>query len=81
MSLELLDAFVSQARIRPELAARLAEPLDLEAFLALAASEGFELQPEDVIAAQQREQDRLSDAELQRQAGDEARRLRNFVYG
>lgn len=81
MSLELLDAFVSQARVRPELAARLAEPLDLEAFLALAASEGFELQPEDVIAAQQREQDRLSDAELQRQAGDEARRLRNFVYG
>lgn len=81
MSLETLDAFVSQARLRPDLAKRLAEPLDLEAFLALAASEGFDLQPDDVIAAQQREQERLSDAELQRQAGEEARRLRNFVYG
>lgn len=81
MSLEQLDAFVIQARTRPELAQRLAEPLELEAFLALAASEGFDLQAEDVIAAQQREEERLSDAELQRQAGEEARRLRHFVHG
>lgn len=81
MSLDDLDAFVTLARSRPELAQRLAEPLELEAFLALAAAEGFDLQPADVIAAQQREEDRLSDAELQRLAGLEARRLRHFVHG
>lgn len=81
MSLEQLDAFVTLARSRPELAEQLAEPLELEAFLSLAAAEGFALQAEDVIAAQQRQEQQLSDAELQQQAGLEARRLRHFVYG
>ena len=63
------------------LAARLAEPLELDDFLALAASEGFAIDADDVIAAQQREDERCSDSELQRQAGAEARRLRHFVYG
>ncbi len=81
MSLDQLDAFVSQARANPELSQRLAEPMELEAFLQLAASAGFDLQADDVIAAQEREQERCSDAELQRQAGEEARRLRHFVYG
>jgi predicted ribosomally synthesized peptide with nif11-like leader len=81
MSLDQLDAFVSQARHNPSLAARLAEPLELDDFLALAASEGFAIDADDVIAAQQREDERCSDSELQRQAGAEARRLRHFVYG
>jgi hypothetical protein len=34
-----------------------------------------------VIAAQQREEARLSDAELQHRAGEEARRLRHFIPG
>jgi hypothetical protein len=35
----------------------------------------------DVIAAQLREEAHLSDAELQRRAGEEARRLRSFIPG
>ena len=35
----------------------------------------------DVIAAQQRQEEQLSDAELQRRAGEEARRLRHFIPG
>jgi hypothetical protein len=34
-----------------------------------------------VIAAQLREEERLSAAELQKRAGDEARRLRTFIPG
>jgi hypothetical protein len=34
-----------------------------------------------VIAAQVREEDRLSDQDLQRRAGEEARRLRHFIPG
>jgi hypothetical protein len=34
-----------------------------------------------VIAAQLREEERLSDTELQRRAGEEARRLRTFIPG
>jgi hypothetical protein len=34
-----------------------------------------------VIAAQLREEERLSDAELQQRAGQEARRLRTFIPG
>ena len=56
-------------------------PLALEELLELAASQGFALQESDVIAAQVREEERLSDAELQRRAGAEARRLRSFIPG
>jgi len=35
----------------------------------------------DVIAAQIRAEETLSDAELQRRAGEEARRLRHFIPG
>jgi len=34
-----------------------------------------------VIAAQARAEQALSDQELQRRAGEEARKLRHFVYG
>jgi predicted ribosomally synthesized peptide with nif11-like leader len=84
MSLDQLDAFLAHAAGRPELQRRLhnpAEPLDLEAFLALAQAEGFPLVEADVFAAQLRADNDLSDAELQRRAGEEARRLRHFIPG
>lgn len=79
MSLAQLDAFLAKARRDPELGRRLSEPLELEAFLALAAEAGFALSEADVLAARERQEEALSDAELQRQAGEEARRLRHFV--
>lgn len=81
MSLEQLDAFLAHSRHQPELQARLREGVDLEAFLALAKGEGFAVEEADVIAAQQRAEAELSDGELQRRAGEEARRLRHFIPG
>ena len=81
MSLEQLDAFLARSRQQPELQARLREGVDLETFLALAQGEGFAVEEADVIAAQQRAEAELSDGELQRRAGEEARRLRHFIPG
>jgi predicted ribosomally synthesized peptide with nif11-like leader len=84
MSLDQLDAFLAHAEVDPELAERLhdhANPLDLEAFLALAARLGYAVEEADVFSAQLRAEEALSDAELQRRAGEEARRMRNFIYG
>ncbi len=84
MSLEQLDAFLARARDDAELSARLhnpEEPLELADFLALAQAEGFTVDENDVIAAQQRAEEALSDEELQRRAGEEARRLRHFIPG
>ncbi len=79
MSLATLDAFLAHARRDPALAERLQQPLELPEFLALAREAGFALEEGDVIAAQQREEARLSDGELQARAGAEARRLRHFI--
>jgi predicted ribosomally synthesized peptide with nif11-like leader len=79
VSLEQLDAFLLHARQTPVLAAQLAEPLELFAFLDLARGAGYALDEADVIAAQQRQEASLSDAELQERAGAEGRRLRNFI--
>ncbi len=81
VSLEQLDAFLAKSRGEPELQARLREGVDLEAFLALALEHGFPLEESDVIAAQQRAEAAMSDGELQRRAGEEARRLRHFIPG
>jgi predicted ribosomally synthesized peptide with nif11-like leader len=84
MSLEQLDAFLTHARGIPDLDQRLhdhGDPLDLTAFLALAREAGFQVEEQDVIAAQQRQEERLSDEELQERAGAEARRLRHFILG
>lgn len=84
MSLADLDAFLAHASRKPELEKQLQDrqsPLDLGTFLALARSEGFMVEEADVIAAQQREEARLSDQELQERAGAEARRLRHFIPG
>jgi predicted ribosomally synthesized peptide with nif11-like leader len=55
--------------------------VDLETFLSLAREAGFTIDENDVIAAQQRAEADLSDADLQRRAGEEARRLRHFIPG
>ncbi len=84
MSLEQLDAFLAHARGNPDLDRRLhdhQDPLDLSGFLAMARAAGFEVVEADVIAAQQRQEEELSDEELQRRAGEEARRLRHFIPG
>lgn len=84
MSLAHLDAFLAHAKDHPELAQRLHDPerpLDLDEFLALAREAGFALSEADVIAAQEREDARRSDAELQQRAGAEACRLRHFIPG
>jgi hypothetical protein len=47
----------------------------------MAREAGFAVDEADVIAAQLRAEESLSDAELQRRAGEEARRLRHFIPG
>lgn len=82
MSLEQLDAFLAQAKQDPQLNQRLhhpTEPLELADFLALARGAGYALSEADVIAAQARAEEGLSDEELQARAGAEARRLRHFI--
>jgi predicted ribosomally synthesized peptide with nif11-like leader len=84
MSLEQLDAFLAHARRHPELDQRLHapdQPVEIEEFLRLANEAGYPLHETDVIAAQQRAEAQLSDAELQHRAGTEARRLRHFIPG
>jgi predicted ribosomally synthesized peptide with nif11-like leader len=84
MSLEQLDAFLARVKADPELRGRVqnpAEPLELQDFLSMAHAAGFAVEEADVIAAQQRAEADLSDAELQRRAGEEARRLRHFIPG
>ena len=84
MSLEQLDAFIARAKVDPELRQRLQdapEPPALEEFLAMARAAGFDVEEADVIAAQLRAEVQLSDEELQRRAGEEARRLRHFILG
>ena len=79
MSLEHLDAFVAAARLDPQLQGQLEQPLELATFLALARGAGYNVDEADVIAAQTRSEQALSDQELQRRAGDEARKLRHFI--
>jgi len=84
MSLEHLDDFLAHARRHPELAQCLQDPnrpLEIAEFLAMAREAGFAVDEADVIAAQLRAEESLSDAELQRRAGEEARRLRHFIPG
>lgn len=81
MSLEQLDDFLGNARKDPNLANQLANPLDLETFLDLAAKAGYGLTEQDVLAAQARQEANLSNHVLQQRAGEEARRLRSFIPG
>ena len=66
MSLEDLDRFLTLRDSDPDLAQALAQPMDLDRFLGLAAEHGFALSEADVFAAQQREHHARTAAELQR---------------
>jgi len=81
MALQQLDAFLAHAKGNAKLIDALQKPLALEEFLALARSAGYDLNEQDVLAAQAREDSMRSDAELQASAGQEARRLRSFIPG
>lgn len=84
MSLDQLDAFLAHARADESLRRRLQDetaPAELEDFLAMAQAAGFQVVAEDVIAAHQRAESALSDAEVQRRALADARRLRTFIPG
>jgi len=81
MSLEDLDRFLQLRDSEPDLARAFAQPMDLERFLALAAEHGFALSEADVFAAQQREHQVRTAAELQQHQAVESRRLRNFIHG
>ena len=81
MSLEDLDRFLTLRDSDPDLAKSLAQPMDLERFLGLAAEHGFCLSEEDVFAAQQREHHARTAAELQQDQAAESRRLHNFIHG
>ena len=81
MALHHLDQFLQQARLDPNLAEQLKQPMDLEAFLALASQAGYQLSEQDVLAAQARQEASLSNRDLHQRAGEEARRLRSFIPG
>jgi predicted ribosomally synthesized peptide with nif11-like leader len=81
MTLADLDRFLLLRETDSALHERLAKPMDLEGFLALAADYGFSLDESDVFAAQQREAQASTARALQRQQAQESRRLRNFIHG
>ena len=81
MSLDDLDQFLALRQNDSELAKALAQPMDLDRFLGLAADRGFDLTESDVFAAQQREHQARSSAALQLDQAAESRRLRNFIHG
>ena len=81
MSLEDLDRFLTLRESDPDLAKALAQPMDLERFLGLAAERGYALSEADVFAAQQREHQVRTASELQQDQAVESRRLRNFIHG
>ena len=80
MSLEDLDRFLTLRDSDPDLAKTLAQPMDLERSLGLAAEHGFALSEADVFAAQRREYHERRAAQLQQDQAAEARRLRNFIH-
>ena len=81
MALADLDRFLLMRETEPALHERLAQPIDLEGFLELAADYGFSLDESDVFAAQQREAQAKRALALQQQQAQESRRLRAFIHG
>lgn len=81
MSLEDLDRLLALRGEDAQLAAQLAQPLGVQELSELAAARGLEVGEADVFAAQQREESRLSQQQLQERVAQEARRLRHFIQG
>ena len=81
MALADFDRFLLMRETEPALHERLAQPIHLEGFLALAADYGFSLDESDVFAAQQREAQAKRALALQQQQAQESRPLRAFIHG
>ena len=81
MALADLDRFLLMRETDPGLHQRLAQPMDLAGFPALAADYGFSLDEADVFAAQQREAKAKRALALQQQQAQESRPLRTFIHG
>ena len=81
MALADLDRFLLMRETDFALHERLARPMDLEGFLALAADYGFNLDESDVFAAQQREAQAKKAHALQQQQAQASRPLRAFIHG
>ena len=81
MSLQDLDAFLSQRETDSALADSLAEPLSIEALIELARGRGFNITAADVLSAQAREDADAPSVELQRRMAEDSRRLRHFIQG
>ena len=81
VSLSELDRLLERRHHDPDLARKLSEPMDLDAFLSLAAEFGCSVTEADVFAAQQRELSERPSADLQRQQAADSRRLRSFIQG
>ncbi|TCD56498.1 Nif11-like leader peptide family natural product precursor [Synechococcus sp. BS55D] len=81
MSLEDLDRLLALRVEDAQLAAQLAQPLGVQELCELAAARGLEVGEADILSAQQREESRLSQQQLQERVAQEARRLRHFIQG
>ena len=81
MALADLDQLLALRVDDAALAEQLTGPLDLEGLIAIAAERGLVVTEADIFAAQQRDQAAISSAQLQREAAQDARRLRHFIQG
>ena len=81
MALADLDQLLALRVDDAALAEQLKGPLDLEGLIAIAAERGLVVTEADIVAAQQRDQAVTSSAQLQREAAQDARRLRHFIQG
>ena len=54
--------------------------MELPELMALAAERGLQVSGDDVLQARERELAQRSSEDLQRQQGEEARRLRHFIH-
>ena len=81
MALADLDQLLALRVDDAALAEQLKGPLDLEGLIAIAAERGLVVTEADIFAAQQRDQAAISSAQLQREAAQDARRLRHFIQG
>ena len=81
MALADLDQLLALRVDDAALAEQLKGPLDLEGLIAIAAERGLVVTEADIFAAQQRDQAASSSAQLQREAAQDALRLRHFIQG
>ena len=81
MSLDDLDRLLAMRAQDQALRIRLSQPIEPATLQQLAEERGLSVDDDDIIAAQQRADQERSATELQAQQGEDARRLRHFIYG